>query len=110
MENKYKNKKVEIDGILFDSKREANRYAELKLMERAGLISDLQLQRKFPLIPGQYIDGKCVEREVNYKADFYYRDKNGTQIVEDTKGFKTPEYIIKRKLMLHVHNIRIREV
>ena len=61
------------------------------------------------MIPAQYIDGKCVERSVKYKADFFYT-KDGELVVEDTKGFRTPDYIIKRKLMLYVHHIRIKEV
>lgn len=108
---KYGNKKVYIDGITFDSKKEANRYGELKILERAGLICGLRLQEEFTLIPAQYIDGKCVERAVKYKADFYYYDCDKEQYVcEDTKGFRTKDYIIKRKLMLYIHNIRIVEI
>lgn len=110
MYNKYHSKKVNIDGITFDSKKEANRYCELKLLERAGEISGLALQVKFELIPAQKRDGKVVERACNYMADFVYRNKDGELIVEDTKGFRTPDYIIKRKLMLWVYNIRIREI
>lgn len=106
---KYGNRKVIRDGIEFDSVKECQRYCELKLMQRAGLISDLQLQVPFELIPTQRIDGKVVERAVNYVADFVYQ-QDGVQVVEDTKGYKTPEYIIKRKLMLWVHGIRIKEV
>lgn len=106
---KYGNRKVIHDGIEFDSTKEANRYCELKLMQRAGLISDLQLQVSFKLIPSQYIDGKVVERPVSYIADFVYK-QNGQTVVEDTKGMKTKDYIIKRKLMLYIHGIRIREV
>ena len=107
---KYGNRKVIHDGIEFDSMKEANRYCELKLMQRAGVISDLQLQVPFELIPSQRIDGNVVERAVNYVADFTYNGPDGVQVVEDTKGYKTPEYIIKRKLMLYVHGIRIVEV
>lgn len=106
--HKYKAKKTEYDGIIFDSKKEANRYAELRLLERAGEISGLQRQVNFTLIPSQKIDGKVVERACTYKADFTYQH-NGKTVVEDTKGFKTPEYIIKRKLMLYIHGIRIKE-
>ena len=106
---KYKNVKVFLDGHTFDSKKEAKRYNDLRLMERAGEITDLKLQVKFVLIPSQRIDGKVVERECAYKADFVYR-KNGETIVEDTKGYKTKDYVIKRKLMLFVHGIRIKEV
>lgn len=101
--NKYGNKKVTVDGIEFDSKKEARRYSELKLLERAGEIQDLQLQVKFELIPKQK-----GERACNYIADFVYTE-NGQTVVEDTKGFKTPEYIIKRKLMLERYGIRIKE-
>ena len=92
----------------FDSKKEEARYAELALMQRAGLIHDLKRQVKFELIPAQYKDGKCIYRSVSYIADFIYK-KNGETIVEDTKGFKTPEYIIKKKLMLFIHGIVITE-
>ena len=108
---KYGNKKATLDGITFDSRKEANRYAELKLMQQCGAISHLELQKEFVLIPSQYIDGKCVERACKYKADFYYHDNYSNQwCCEDTKGFKTKDYIIKRKLMLYVHNIRIVEL
>lgn len=106
---KYRNKKITIDGITFDSKKEANRWMELKLLERAGEISHLARQVKYELIPSQKIDGKVVERACSYVADFVYLEK-GKTVVEDTKGFKTPDYIIKRKLMLQVHGIHIREV
>lgn len=113
--SKYRAKKIKVDGITFDSKREAHRYSELKLLERAGKIEHLELQKEFELIPAQYEQsskrkrGKCLERACKYKADFCYI-KNGEQIVEDTKGYKTKDYIIKRKLMLYVHGIKIREV
>lgn len=106
---KYGNRKVIRDGIEFDSIKECQRYCELKLMQRAGVISDLQLQVPFELIPTQRIDGKVVERAVNYIADFVYW-QDGQTVVEDTKGYKTPEYIMKRKMMLFFHGIRIREV
>lgn len=111
--NKYRNKKATVDGIRFDSIKEARRYSELKMMEKAGEISGLELQKKFVLLPSQYseIGGKrkCIERECAYIADFvYYQD--GKMVVEDAKGFKTPEYIIKRKLMLFIHGIRVQEV
>lgn len=97
-----------VNGITFDSRKEENRWMELVLLERAGKISNLETQVKFELIPSQRIDGKVVERAVHYKADFAYLE-NGQKIVEDTKGFKTPEYIIKRKLMLYVHGIKVKE-
>ena len=126
--NKYKAKKVCIDGVEFDSKKEAARYSELKAMQRAGIIYDLKLQQVFELIPAQYEyintgeyykAGKskgqpkkkkiCVEKACAYKADFVY-ECNGKTVVEDTKGFKTKDYIIKRKLMLYIHGIRIKEI
>lgn len=89
-------------------------FAEEKLeTERAGAIQDLQSQVPFILIPAQYLEvngkNKCVERACKYIADFVYTE-NGKRIVEDTKGFKTDVYKIKRKLMLYKYGIRIREV
>jgi hypothetical protein len=107
--NKYHNKKVTYNGIAFASKKEARRYSELLLLERAGVITDLQMQVPFVLIPSQKINGKVVERECKYIADFVYTE-NGKKVVEDTKGMKTDKYIIKRKLMLYVHGIRIKEI
>ena len=121
-DSKYKSKKTEVDGIEFMSKKEARRYTELKLLERAGEISDLRLQVKYVLIPAQrepdtvgakggVKKGKVIERECSYVADFVYRIAGTSdEVVEDTKGFRTPEYKIKRKLMLWVHGIRIREI
>ena len=106
---KYRNKKVTIDGIVFDSKREAKRYTELKLLERVGQIHGLELQKEYILIPSQKINGKVAERAVKYKADFVYTE-DGKTVVEDTKGMRTKDYIIKRKLMLYVHGIRIKEI
>lgn len=107
---KYRNKKVAVDGIVFDSKREANRWCELSLLERAGQIHNLERQTPFELIPAQRINGKVVERACKYIADFTYHLPDGTYVVEDTKGVKTKDYIIKRKLMLRVFGIRIQEV
>ena len=107
---KYGNKKTVVDGITFDSRKEATRYSELKLLQRAGEIFDLQRQVPFTLIPKQVRDGKVIERPCVYKADFVYKDKDGTEIVEDTKGMKTKEYIIKRKLMLWQFGIEVKEV
>lgn len=114
---KYKNRKIEVNGILFDSRKEAKRYNELLLLEMAGAIQDLERQVKFLLIPAQYSKRektksgkpKCLERECAYIADFVYK-LNGETVVEDTKGFRTTEYVIKRKLMLHEHGIRIKEI
>ena len=110
--NKYHNVKWEMDGEKFDSQKEARRWSELKLLERAHEISDLQRQVRYELIPNQYVDGKLAERKCDYLADFVYKDKDGNVIVEDTKSkaTKTPVYLVKRKLMLFVHGIRIKEV
>lgn len=107
--SKYGSRKITADGMTFDSRKEYFRWHELSLLERAGVITDLERQVRFELIPSQKIDGKVVERPVHYVADFVYQE-NGKQIVEDTKGVKTKDYIIKRKLMLYIHGIRIREV
>ena len=108
--NKYRNKKWELDGKTFDSQREARRYQELRWLLRAGVIFNLQMQVPFELIPSQRVSGKVVERPVKYIADFVYTTADGLQVVEDTKGMRTKEYIIKRKLMLYKYGIRVREV
>lgn len=120
--NKYHAKKIEVDGETFDSKREAARYIELQYLQRAGKISGLQRQKKFVLVPAQYepettgprggrIKGKLLEREVAYYADFVYFDEEEKDfVIEDTKGVRTKDYIIKRKLMLWLNGYQIREV
>ncbi len=110
--NKYGAKKTIVDGITFDSKKEAKRYKELLLMQQSGVISHLQRQVKYVLIPSQKDEnGKVIERECSYIADFVYHDFLSNEVVvEDTKGFRTADYKIKRKLMLYVHNIRITEI
>ena len=120
--NKYHNHKVELLGEVFDSKREAARYMELKELEMAGKISGLQRQKKFELIPAQYEEGttgprggykkgKLLEREVVYYADFVYFDEEEKDfVIEDAKGVRTPEYVIKRKLLLWLRGYQIREV
>lgn len=107
--SKYHNSRIkDLEGNTFDSKREFRRWRDLQLLERAGQISDLRRQVKFVLIPAQRINGKVVERECSYIADFVYRSGDAT-IVEDCKGFRTDAYRIKRKLMLERHGIRIVE-
>ena len=106
--SKYHSTPTEVNGIRFDSKREANRWAELRILERAGKIQKLKRQVKYLLIPSQYRDGKCIEREATYIADFVYI-KDGHLVVEDCKGFRTPEYKLKRKLMLERYDIRLVE-
>ena len=105
--SKYKNIKTEVDGILFDSKKEANRYAELKLLQRAKQISDLRLQICFEIIPQQVICGK-KHRAIKYIADFTYLE-NGITICEDSKGFRTDAYMLKKRLMKQIHGIDVRE-
>lgn len=111
-DSKYHSKKLVVDGITFDSEREARRYGELMALRLAGEIRDLELQKSFELIPAQRDSaGRVIERAVRYKADFYYYDvRRRCFVVEDTKGVRTDEYIIKRKLMLYVHGIRIKEI
>lgn len=124
--NKYYNIKTRaLDGTVFDSHKEARRWEELLLLQRAGKISDLQRQVKYELIPAQYEtyeryskkgerlkDGtRLLERKVEYVADFVYTNiETGENVVEDSKGIRTKDYILKRKLMLAVHGIRIKEV
>ena len=125
--NKYGNKKVVYLGEVFDSKREMYRYMDLRMLLMCGAISDLKRQVVYELIPaqrekstrvykkgrkkGQPIEGKIIEKAVNYIADFVYIDSaTGKEVVEDAKGMRTKDYIIKRKLMLYIHGIKIREV
>ena len=118
---KYHNKPVVIDGIKFDSAKEGDYYLYLKQLQERGEISSLQLQVPFEIIPAVYgekvthlktkdrVDKYCIQRATYYVADFVY-EKDGNTVVEDTKGFCTPDYILKRKLMLLVHGIKIQEV
>lgn len=109
--SKYGNQKVTYDGIKFDSKRECARYQQLKLLERVGKISDLRLQVPFVLAARvKYSNALKATPAMKYVADFVYLDENGQPVVEDSKGFKTPEYKIKRHLMLDRHGIEVREV
>ena len=108
---KYHNKKVFRDGETFDSVKEYHRWIELCLLEKGGVISDLQRQVKYVLIPSQKEGKKTIERECSYRADFVYTDnETGETVVEDVKGMRTEVYKIKRKLMLWVHHIKIVEV
>lgn len=123
--SKYGSRKVSVNGETFDSVKEYRRFCELKLLEKAGTIAELERQKPFELIPAQYEsferygkngkrlkDGKrCIEKSVVYNADFYYKE-NGAVIVEDTKSeaTKTKDYIIKRKLLLYRYGIKIKEV
>lgn len=120
-QNKYGNRKVTYLGLEFDSMKEVNRYAALLMLQRAGEISELKTQVPFELVPAQFEPdtvgprggirrGACIEKAVSYVADFVYKDRQGQTVVEDTKGFRTADYIIKRKLMLYVHKIKISEI
>lgn len=112
--SKYHSRKVTVDGITFDSAKEARRYGELKLQEKAGEIYDLQRQVPFVVIPEQRDgNGKLLEREVKYIADFTYKEKGSLRrTVEDVKSpaTRTEVYRIKKKLMLYRNGIRIKEV
>ena len=123
--NKYNAKKVSVDGIEFDSKKEARRYQELLLLQKAGEIYMLERQKVYELLPAQrepdtvgkrggVIKGKLLERAVEYVADFVYTDKNGKTVVEDVKGFREggayAVFVLKRKLMLYRYGIKIKEV
>lgn len=131
---KLNNQSITIDGIKFDSKKEGKRYSELKLLLRSGQISELELQKRFELIPAQFetietgeyykVGAKkgqpktkqvCIEQSLVYIADFVYKE-NGQTVVEDVKGFRDTssatyaKFVIKRKLMLWKYGIRIKEV
>ena len=112
MTSKYHSKKIKWNGETFDSKREFNRYQELLLLQRAGKISDLERQVRINLMPPQKDErGKVIERAVTYIADFVYFDtEQNKTIVEDAKGVRTPEYILKRKMALYLKHIIIKEV
>lgn len=107
--SKYHAAKTVVDGITFDSKREAKRYQELKLMERAGAIKDLRRQVRYELIPAFDVDCKHY-RPTTYVADFVYTDvKSGKQVVEDCKGFRTDIYRLKAKMFAHKFGVSILE-
>ena len=129
MKNKYGNRRFFKDGENWDSAKEYNRYQELLLLQRAGQISCLARQVEYELIPqqvettpryhkrtGERIKDhvKVLEESCKYIADFVYVDENGEIVVEDVKGYRKGEayrvFVIKRKLMLYVHGVRIREV
>ena len=118
--NKYHNRKYSADGEVFDSKKEYQRWQELKLLEKAGEITDLRRQVPFEIIPeqrepdtigprGGVRKGRIIERKAVYIADFVYKDADGLEVVEDFKGMRTKDYILKRKLILFRFGIRIFE-
>lgn len=108
---KYNATKVRTAYGTFDSKHEYERYVELKDMQEQGIISDLETQVPYILVP-KSVDrnGKVIERAARYYADFRYIDSNGNCVVEDAKGVRTPEYVLKRKIMLWRYGIQIKEV
>lgn len=125
--SKYNARKTMVDGIVFASKKEAQRYAVLKVLQKSGVISDLRMQVPFMLIPeqrepeewvpykkpvkgkaGRWKPGKTIERPCVYVADFVYQ-QDGQTVVEDVKGRRTREYIVKRKLLLYQYGIKIKE-
>lgn len=127
--SKYHSQKAIVNGIAFDSLKEARRYSVLLLLQKAGEISDLQMQVPFELLPPQYEEStevyksgknkgkqkpkKLLERGVNYIADFVYV-RDGKIVVEDTKGYKQGQayalFVVKRKLMLYKYGIKVQEV
>lgn len=119
-QNKYRAQKVEgclNDGTphTFDSVKEFDRYQQLALMERAGEISDLQVQKKFPLVPPQKLSDGSILRGMDYICDFAYM-QGGEQRIEDVKGYKNPAsaayrvFQIKKKLMKWIHNVEVYEI
>jgi hypothetical protein len=107
--SKYSNVQTAVGEKVFASKKEARRFSELSLLERAGEIEGLRCQVPYVLVPRQTVNG-FTERAIIYISDFEYHDRQGKLHVEDAKGFRTPDYIIKRKLMLWFWKIKIEEV
>lgn len=122
---KYNARRILYDGQAFDSKKEYQRYCELKVLEAAGEITELRRQVKYIIIPAQRepdrtgarggkIRGKVIEREAAYIADFVYLDRDGKTVVEDVKGYRDGQayalFVIKRKLMLERYGIRVKEL
>ena len=123
--SKYNAKKTEVDGIIFDSKKEAERYRYLRQLEMDGVVRDLQRQVKYVLIPAQrepdrigkrsgIIRGRTIEKECSYIADFVYTDEFGISHVEDVKGMRDGAvyslFKVKKKMMLFFYGIRVEEV
>lgn len=117
--SKYHSRKITRNGITYDSVKEYKRHCELLLMEKAGAITELRRQEQIILIPpqrepdtigarGGRKPGKVIERAVTYVADFTYKE-DGKLVVEDVKGVRTKDYVLKRKMALYLLGIRIRE-
>lgn len=108
-QNKYHNKKVIQDDMVFDSQKENTRYNALKWLLKANEIRDLELQKEFILQEPFELNGKKY-RAIKYVADFVYKDKDGNIIVEDAKGYRTEIYKLKKKMMAYKYGIEIKEV
>lgn len=109
MRSKFNARKTTVDGMVFDSKREAARYVELRDLERAGAIRDLKRQVRYELIPAFAVGGKHY-RPTSYVADFVYTDcKTGKEIIEDCKGYRTDIYRLKSKMFAHKFGVVILE-
>lgn len=107
-QNKYHNKKVIYDGIKFDSVKEKNRYIGLKQLERLGVIQNLQRQVKYELQPSFKLNGKTI-RSITYIADFVYI-QDGVEVIEDVKGMRTKEYLLKKKMFEYKYQKEIKEI
>lgn len=107
-QNKYHNKKVIYDGIKFDSEKEKNRYIGLKQLERLGVIQNLQRQVKYELQPSFKLNGNTI-RSITYIADFVYI-QDGVEVIEDVKGMRTKEYLLKKKLFEYKYQKEIKEI
>lgn len=107
-QNKYKAKKNIVDGIKFDSIKESNRYIQLRQMEKLGVISNLQRQVKYELQPSFNFEGTTI-RSINYIADFVY-ELDGQEVIEDVKGVRTKEYLLKKKMFIYKYKKNIKEI
>ena len=108
-ESKYHSRKTEVDGITFDSKKEAERYCDLRMMQKAGMIRDLVRQKYFEIIPKTDKYRACY-----YVADFVYTTYDGKEVIEDVKGYKSGQayqlFTIKKKLVYERYGIEITEI
>lgn len=110
MVRKYHNKKVEYDGYTFDSIREKNYYIKLKLLEKAGKIKELELQKEYELQPSFKLSNK-TSRKITYRADFTYKTTEDDKLhVIDVKGFRTDVYRLKKKIFEYKYKIEIEEI
>ena len=111
---KYNARKVSYNSMVFDSKKELKRYTELSQLATVGKVFGLKTQVKYLLIPSQKMNGRVIERECSYIADFVYQNENGETVVEDVKGYRRggaySVFVIKRKLMLERYGIKVVEV